>query len=360
MKVIIRTDDSLLIGSGHVMRCKTLADELRKRGSEVRFICRDHPGNLVPLLRADCYSVTVLPPPDSLNVVQPDKPDYSAWLGVEQSEDAEQTIEALGDFEPDWLVVDHYGLDESWEKRLRGNVDKIFVIDDLANRRHECDVLLNQNLLDNLDNAYQELIPNHCRKLLGPKFALLRPEFREARETLRKRDGIIRRILVFFGGVDPTGETEKALEALDILGRPDIAVDVVVGSNNPNGEKIEAICRGMSNVTFHQQISNMAELMAAADLAIGAGGTTSWERCCLGLPSLIITLSANQHPIAKAISDAKAAFYLGASPNVQAVEIENFVRDLTHRQNLLLEANAKSKVLVDARGSERIVDTVTS
>ena len=153
-------------------------------------------------------------------------------------------------------MVDHYGLDESWEKGLRGHVDKIFAIDDLANTPHDCDVLLNQNLLENLDNAYQGLAPHHCRKLLGPRFALLRPEFRKTRETLRERDGIIRRILVFFGGVDPTGETEKALEALEMLGRPEVAVDVVVGSNNPRGKKIEAICRGMRNVTFHQQISN--------------------------------------------------------------------------------------------------------
>jgi UDP-2,4-diacetamido-2,4,6-trideoxy-beta-L-altropyranose hydrolase len=255
----------------------------------------------------------VLPPPDSLNIVQPDKPDYSAWLGVEQSEDAEQTIEALGDFKPDWLVVDHYGLDESWEKGLKGHVDKIFVIDDLANRPHDCDVLLNQNLLDDLENTYKELVPQQCRKLLGPRFALLRPEFRRARETLRGRDGIIRRILVFFGGVDPTGETEKALEALEMLRRPDIAVDVVVGSNNPNGQKIEAICRGMNNVTFHQQISNMAELMAAADLAIGAGGTASWERCCLGLPAVVTIIADNQAESTRKLAQERRIILMGNS-----------------------------------------------
>ncbi len=361
MKIAIRTDASLLIGSGHVMRCKTLADELRKNGADILFICRDHPGNLVMLLTDDGYSVTLLLPPNLSDVVQADKSDdYATWLGVEQSEDAEQTLEALVNFHPDWLVVDHYGLDEYWEKKLRKHVGKIFVLDDLADRPHECDVLLNQNLLDGRANAYQGLVPHHCRKLLGPRFALLRPEFRKARETLRERNGTIGRILVFFGGVDPTGETIKALEALEMLGRPDIVVDVVVGSNNTRGDEIVALCRSMSNVTFHQQISNMAELMSSADLGIGGGGTASWERCCVGLPSMIITLSANQDPIAKAISGAKAAFYLGASPNVQAVEIENFVRNLTHRQNLLIEASVRSKVLVDACGSERIVNTVVS
>ncbi len=352
MKVGIRTDSSLLIGSGHVMRCKTLADELRKRGSEVRFICRDHPGNLLLLLRADCYSVTVLPPPDSLNFVQPDKPDYSAWLGVEQSEDAEQTIEALADFKPDWLVVDHYGLDESWEKTLRGHVDKIFVIDDLANRRHDCEVLLNQNLLDNLEKAYRGLVPYHCRKLLGPRFALLRPEFRKAREALRERDGIIRRILVFFGGIDPAGETEKALEALKMLGRPDVAVDVVVGSNNPNGEKIEAICRGMDNVTFHQQISNMAELMAAADLAIGAGGTASWERCCLGLPTVVTITADNQAKPTSNITGRGAVINLGTSARVGVQDYLSAIISLTPEKITQMQAICLN--LLDGRGSERV------
>ena len=354
MKVAIRTDASLLIGSGHAMRCKTLADELRFRGAEVVFVCRDHPGNMVPLLRDDGYFVTTLPSPNSLNVVQADKSDeYSTWLGVDKSVDALQTIEALRDFNPDWLVVDHYGLDENWEKKLRKHVGKIFVIADLTDRPHECDVLLNQNLLDNLDNAYQGLVPHHCRKLLGPRFALLRPEFRKARETLRERDGIIRRILVFFGGVDPTGETEKALEALRMLGRPDVAVDVVVGSNNPKGEKIEAICRGMDNVAFHQQISNMAELMAAADLAIGAGGTASWERCCLGLPALVTIIADNQAKPTSSLAGRGAVANLGTSANLRVQDYLSAIVDLTPEK--MCQMQTKCLDLTDGRGLERVI-----
>ena len=356
MKIAIRTDASLLIGSGHVMRCKTLADELRKRNSEIMFICRDHPGNLVSLLTDDGYSVTTLPPPCSLNVVQADKSDdYSAWLGVEQSIDAEQTIEALGNFHPDWLVVDHYGLDEPWEKMLRGHVHKIFVIDDFADRPHDCDVLLNQNLVSDLGNTYESLVPDHCRKLLGPRFALLRPEFRKARETLRDRDGIIRRLLVFFGGVDPTGETEKALEALEMLGRPDIAVDAVVGSNNPRREKIEGICRGMRNVTFHQQISNMAELMAAADLAIGAGGTASWERCCLGLPALLASIADNQLGIIQTLSDAKAAKAFRKASHLTSEIILKELRNLIDRPDLVKSMTTDGLKLVDCNTTRRVM-----
>ena len=354
MKVTIRTDASLLIGSGHVMRCKTLADELRKRGSEIIFICRAHPGNLIALLREDGYMVKELPAPNVINTVRTNESDdYATWLGVEQSEDAEQTIDALGDFKPDWLVVDHYGLGESWEKALRGHVDKIFVIDDLANRRHDCEVLLNQNLLDNLDIVYQELVPHHCRKLLGPRFVLLRPEFRKARETLRERDGIIRRILVFFGGVDPTCETEKALGALKMMGRPDIVVDVVVGSNNPNGQEIEAICRSMRSVTFHYQISNMAELMAATDLAIGAGGTASWERCCLGLPSLVTIIADNQAKPTSGLAGGGAVVNLGTSANIRVQDYLSAIVNLTPEETSQMQT--KCLGLVDGRGLERVV-----
>jgi UDP-2,4-diacetamido-2,4,6-trideoxy-beta-L-altropyranose hydrolase len=354
MKVAIRTDASLLIGSGHVMRCKTLAEELRKRGSEVLFICRNHRGALIPLLTETDYSVMALPAPNSMNPIRPDMPDdYSAWLGVEQSVDTQQTIEALGNFRPDWLVVDHYGLDESWERKLREHVGKVFVIDDLVNRPHDCDVLLNQNLLGDLDKAYESLVSDHCRKLLGPTFALLRPEFRKARETLRQRDGTIRRILVFFGGVDPTGETEKALDAIDQLDAPDIAVDVVVGANNPRAEIIQAICQGMPNVTFHQQVSNMAQLMAAADLTIGAGGTASWERCCLGLPSLVTIVADNQATPTSNLANSGGVMILGTSARLGTQDYLSAITNLEPEG--LRQMQTTCLDLVDGRGLERVI-----
>lgn len=359
MKIVIRTDASLVIGTGHVMRCKTLAEELHRRGAEVVFVCRDLRGNLIPLLKKYDFIVKELPTPKAINPVQAEKSDdYSAWLGVEQSEDVSQTIEALGDFEPDWLVVDHYGLDESWEQGLRGRVDKILVIDDLVNRPHDCDVLLNQNLLDDLDNAYQGLVPNGCRKLLGPRFALLRREFREAREMLRDRDGMIRRTLVFFGGVDPTSETEKALKALEMLGRPDLAVDVVVGSNNPQGEKIEAICRCKRNVTFHRQVSNMAELMSCADLAIGAGGTASWERCCMGLPALVTIIADNQSESTLQLANRGAVRIVGITSEVEPLDYKVKISALTPDKLKTMQTNGFD--LVDGRGIDRVILSISN
>jgi UDP-2,4-diacetamido-2,4,6-trideoxy-beta-L-altropyranose hydrolase len=187
------------------------------------------------------------------------------------------------------------------------------VIDDLANRPHECDLLLDQNYYRDLDSRYQGLVPEQCVTLLGPEYVLLRPEFTQARARLRARDGTVRRILVFFGGSDPTNETEKVMEALSLLGRPDIEVDVVVGLANPKRDAIQALCGALPNVSFHCQVSNMAELILNADLGVGAGGAAMWERCYLGLPTITVVFAANQARTTEDVATTGAIEYLGWS-----------------------------------------------
>ena len=359
MKVAIRTDASTVIGTCHVMRCKTLADELRSRGVGVRFICREHPGHMIPLLHDAGYSTAVLPASAAGGYIQDTgRDDYATWLGVEQAVDAAQTIEALGNFEPDWLVVDHYGLDVTWERLLRPKVGHIFVIDDLANRHHDCDLLLNQNLYAEMESHYTEMLPHHARQLLGPRFALLRPEFHKARESLRKRDGTIRRILVFFGGVDPTRETEKALEALRQLNRLDIAVDVVIGISNPQADVIHTRCSEMPNVSFHSQISNMAELMERNDLAIGASGTSTWERCCVSLPTIVVTLAENQVDIAKSAARWGALIYLGQAQEVSVGALVAALSELMTSSSLVQSLTKKAGEICDGGGVNRVVNAM--
>ena len=287
MRVVFRVDSSLDIGTGHVMRCLTLGERLKESGIAVTFICRDLPGNLSGYIESRGFAVQRLPAPSTLTAAGLSTHNYGAWLGVHWQDDAAQTAELLAQSGAvDWLVVDHYALDAGWERRLRPLVQKIMAIDDLANRTHDCDLVLDQNFYLDLEDRYDRLVPTQCVKLLGPRYALLRPEFRQARKNLRERDGQVKRILVFFGGSDAGNETAKALEAIRLLNRPEIAVDVVVGGINPHRRQIEELCAGWPATTCHCQVNNMAELMAGADLAIGAGGTTTWERCCLGLPSV--------------------------------------------------------------------------
>jgi UDP-2,4-diacetamido-2,4,6-trideoxy-beta-L-altropyranose hydrolase len=224
--------------------------------------------------------------------------------------------------------VDHYALDSEWERGMRPYVSRIMVIDDVANRRHDCDVLLDQNLRQDSHLRYQGLVPGHCQQFLGPRYALLRPEFRATRFRLRPRDGRIRRILVFFGGMDPSNQTAKALEAIRLLARPETAVDVVVGQNNPHRKALQAFCESQLNLSFHCQVSNMAELMSTADLGIGAAGITTWERCFLGLPCITVAIASNQQELLENVAAAGCVVNLGWSESVSAQQIRDAVAAL--------------------------------
>lgn len=308
MKFFFRVDSSVRIGSGHLMRCHTLAEELKQHGADVHFICRRYSGDLIDLLRGTFPVQELSSAPMDRQSVS-DK-DYAAWLGVSQEEDAADTIVMLRDRRPDWIIVDHYGLDKGWETALRPYVKHIMVIDDLANRSHDCDLLLDQNFYLNMEDRYPGLVPSHCRLLLGPKYALLRPEFHNARKNLRIRDGTVKRILVFFGGADLTNETIKTIHALKTLDLVCV-VDVVVGSSNPYKEAIKKECHDLDNFNYYEQTDKMAELMVRADLAIGAGGSATWERCYLGLPTLTVITAHNQYATTQAISEVGGIVNLG-------------------------------------------------
>lgn len=323
MKVVIRTDASYRIGTGHLRRCLTLADMLRGNGATVSFICREHTGHLCHLIEQKGYAVHRLLCSEPETCI--DGNEYLPWLAISQEEDACQTATALQQEreKPRWLIVDHYALDEKWEKAMRPQAEQIMVIDDLANRRHNCDLLLDQNLYEDLHTRYDDLLPPGCQKLLGPTYALLRPEFLQARQSLRKRDGSIKRLLIFFGGVDPTNETAKALEAVQLLNRPEIIVDVVVGAANSHTDLLQKQFADLTNITVRGQVKNMAELMANADLAIGAGGTATWERCCLGLPTITIVIADNQREMIETIAGRGAVWNMGWHASVSANDLRD-------------------------------------
>lgn len=255
MKVIIRTDASIEIGSGHVMRCLTVAKNLRLNGCEVIFWMQDLSGNLIDYVNSEGFG----------NI-----------FGAEHA---------------DLYIIDHYGIDIEWESKIRLFTKKIVVIDDLANRRHDCELLLDQNALPNFESRYDGLVSDTCVKLLGPKYLIMRDEFIDARRLLRKRQETIENLLIFMGGSDPTNETIKILKALEDFQFK--RVDVVVGNGNVFKEQIRGICEEQGYY-YHCQINYMAKLMQQADFAIGAGGSTTWERCYVGLPSSSTIVASNQ------------------------------------------------------------------
>lgn len=354
MNIVVRADSSTAIGTGHLMRCLTLADTLRHQGAEVSFVCRDLPGNISEYVTGKGFKAYRLPAP-LRPVTGASALKHASWLGVEMKQDLEDTLEIVDTLPAlDWLIVDHYALDFDWERAMRRKSKKIAVIDDLADRRHDCDLLLDQNLYKNMESRYDALAPGDCNRLLGPKYAMLRPEFAQVRQSLRVRDGSINRILVFSGGSDPSNETAKALEAIRLLNRRDLSVDVVVGGANTCRAAIKESCAGMPHATYHCQIENMAELMSEADLAIGAGGTATWERCFLGLPSLVITIAMNQLETTEYLSELGCVWFCGSAATVTSSLLAQRLARLLDEPLSVLKASVACQSIVDGAGCDRV------
>jgi UDP-2,4-diacetamido-2,4,6-trideoxy-beta-L-altropyranose hydrolase len=242
----------------------------------------------------------------------PGLPPHAAWVGTSLERDAGQTLQALEGLAPAWLVVDHYGLDARWERLLRPACGLLMAIDDLADRAHECDLLLDQNWHGPGAGArYAGLVPARCEQCLGPQFALLKPEFAQLKALMPARDGQVRRVLVFLGGSDAGNQTAKVLDALARAPFAHLLVDVVIGVNHPDPQGIAAQVAARPGSGLHHNLPSLAGLMARADLMIGAGGATTWERMSLGLPSIVISLAANQTPINAALRDAGYVDFLG-------------------------------------------------
>ncbi|MCY9660516.1 UDP-2,4-diacetamido-2,4,6-trideoxy-beta-L-altropyranose hydrolase [Paenibacillus chondroitinus] len=358
LQIVIRADASTEIGTGHVMRCLTLADKFRRNGAMVQFVCREHPGHLCDLIQQMEYPVLRLPYFEQKVNEAEGAYAYSHWLGVPWEEDLAQTSSMLSILGTaiDLLIVDHYAIDIRWEQNIRSFVNKIMIVDDLANRHHDCDILLDQNLYNNMENRYDGMIPEYCMKFLGPSYALLRDEFQVARTFAQIREKGVRRILAFFGGSDPTNETQKALEAFILLEETELKIDVVVGSSNPNKAKIAELCSKLLNAEYYCQTNQMAELMVHADLAIGAGGSTTWERCFLGLPAITITTADNQIEVTEVVASRGAIQYLGHYSEVSPPTIAIAIKKYCENPGLLADI---SRTGMEIMGQLDAVDAVS-
>jgi UDP-2,4-diacetamido-2,4,6-trideoxy-beta-L-altropyranose hydrolase len=281
MNIIFRVDSSLEIGTGHVMRCLTLAHQLKNDLHSIYFICRDHEGNISDIIKENGFNLILL---NNIEVTD-GLTGYERWVSVPWGRDADETIAAIETLgkQPDLLIIDHYGIDQKWEKKLHPKVGKVLVIDDLANRRHDCDYLIDQNFYVDAAERYNGLLSPRTRLFLGPSYALLREEFYQARKEVPRKEIIsVNSILLFMGGSDSDNITQFILESLHELDKK-IKLKVVVGKNNPHKQTVKAYTDILENAVYYEQVDNMAELMLTSDLAIGAGGTTTWERCFLGL-----------------------------------------------------------------------------
>lgn len=364
MQIAFRTDASFQIAGGHVMRCLTLADALRTQGADCHFISRELPGHLLEIIRRRGHALTILPAvvPLSTTVFDPVlHPTHMTWLGCDWQTDAHQAGEILATLRPDWLVLDHYALDQRWEDSVASYFRRLMVIDDLANRPHRSDLLLDQNL-GRQPQDYGTLIPAHCRSLIGPSYALLRPEFAALRPYSLSRHqtkSTLRRLLITMGGVDQLNATGQVLEALKTCVLPsDCCITVVMGLTAPWVESVRNLAARMPWPTeVVVDVSDIAQRMADSDLTIGAAGSTSWERCCLGVPTLMVVLADNQRSGALALDAANAARVIGAVSDI-ATKLPSAVRELNDSDRRIRMSLAASAI-VDGQGIEKILNAMS-
>ena len=353
MDFVIRVDASKEIGSGHVMRCLALAHRLRNKGGTVRFLSRACEGNLCDLIEREGLSVSRLGVTGGAGRGSGEDLHPDDWRS-----DAEAVQEVLKRLSkpPDWLIVDHYALDSRWECALRSAVPRIMVIDDLSNRPHDCDLLLDSNYREEGEVRYDGLLPPGCHTLLGPWFALLRPEFYHMRSRFRDRSGRIERIHIFFGACDLTNESAKALEAVTRLDLSPIHIDLVVGAANPHKDSLRRKCEGLSSCNFHCQTPRMAELMVHADLAMGAGGTTTWERCFLGLPSITVVVAENQLSAIRSLAAAGGTCFLGWNHEVTADRLALTLQELVADPKRLREMSVRGRKIMEGNKATAVAD----
>ena len=354
MKLLFRTDVSKAIGTGHMARCLTLAKEAQRRGALSCFVLRDLENHFSNIIASHGHLIRTL---QTTHFVEKNSSSlaHSNWLPVSQKSDARETLKVFHEFKPDWIIVDHYALDNEWCELFKNESAKILVIDDLCDREFVCDLLLNQNL-GACKSKYEDKVPNDCNLLLGPKFALLREEFKDWRaQSLHGRlNRRVREILLTMGGVDGNNFTTRVLsEILKSAHSLQCNFTVIVGHSYPNLESLNALIKSAkTEITVLSNVTNMASIMSRSDLCVGAAGTTSWERCCLGLPTITLAIADNQVEMLRA---------LRKNAIVIASDLENIFSDFEYvfGQNQKLELNRlslDSASVCDGLGASRVLN----
>ena len=352
MNVLFRADASAVIGTGHVMRCLTLADLLREDGVDCRFACREIPPLFKKLIGDAGHGVEILPRRSRDAAAKGKTAAHTEWLQASWQDDAADTARIVEERDINRVVVDHYALDVRWEDAIAAQGVRIAVIDDLADRRHNCDILVDHNLRNEPQNRYRDLTPEACHLLLGPRYALLRPEFQRARRAGRRFAGKARHFLVAFGGIDAANLTSLTLDAVEQIVPPGASIDIAIGAEHARRPELETRCRE-GGWRLHVQTDSMAQLMAAADIAVGAGGGMVWERAATGLPSIAIPVAENQRE--QVANAARHGLLRVVEPvGLSGLELGRHIADLAEDSVLRERMSKACLATVDGLGARRV------
>tara|TARA_B110000438_G_scaffold280775_1_gene306335 strand:+ start:2096 stop:3130 length:1035 start_codon:yes stop_codon:yes gene_type:complete len=330
--LFVRVDVTPKIGTGHFFRCLTLTKNLINIFDEIIFITNTNDKNIIELiLENEGYSIIPYESIDKLHLTINNSINWNKQSAK------------------NFLLIDNYDLDWNFESSVRNIFNKIFVIDDLANRKHDCDLLIDQNYYHDQDIRYKKLLPESAQILIGPKYAIIRNEFKNVKKINFKN---IKNILVSFGGSDPTNECEKILKAFSSKNSLNFNIIVIAGIFNNNYLKLKKEFQNTPNVKIFDYVKNIGQLMSDSDLFIGAGGTTTWERFYLGLPSITTIISDNQTESIEFLSKMGHVINLGFGKDVTS---EKYLQTLQNLENnFLSDISKKNRSLVDGNGTDRI------
>ena len=356
-----RVDGSIEIGTGHIMRCLTLANALKNRGFICYFICRDHIGNLIETIVNNGHKIRVLKGLDD-DCLRNDnnlilKPPHASWLGCDWIKDAEQTIECVDDLNLKWMIVDHYAIDSRWETMLKSYSEKLLIIDDLADRAHDCNQLIDQTL-NRQFNDYKNLVPDKCKLFLGSDYTIIRSEFLKLRKYSleRRKNNIVNKLLINMGGTDKDNCTSEILKVLKDIDLPqDFVIIIVLGGNSPWINEVKSIASSLRWKTeIKVNVTNMAKIMSDSDFAIGAAGITAWERCCMGLPSILVLLASNQIYVANAL-ESRGAIILIRNKDKIPKYLAPAINSLLTNKELRTNISKSASQVTDGTGVDKLI-----
>ncbi len=354
MKIVFRVDSGSHMGIGHVMRCLTLAHELKKKNHQISFITKNHK-NFSEKAIADHFPVSVIDSGVPRDLSVSERYDYANWLGESWQSDLEKTnkiLEGIG--QVDLVIVDHYSLGKDYEQGLK--CSKVMAIDDLMNRSHHCDLVLDQNITAD-QKRYDQLVEKKGAKLLmGPPFAMLRPEFEGLHKQVSIGDSAreINSILVFFGAADVNGDCLKIARALTPNEFSRFNITFILHSEHQDYPELSKLLSSHKKAQLLSFVANLAELMMKTDLFIGAGGTTSWERACLGVATALLSVADNQTLICQELGEKGICHYLGRSDKMTKDNWQTFFEEIVPQNSLWYGFRSRSYQLIDGMGTKRV------
>jgi len=347
--LFVRADGPFEIGTGHITRCIAIAEELKNSFTKIIFLTKKSTGDLIDVIEKSGFEVKILD--SQTKQLIEDKYDFNNEIKIIT------TLLTQYESNLNFLLIDHFGIDTNYESPLRKIFKKIFVIDDLANRKHDCDLLIDQNYYKDINKRYSGLVPKNSITLLGPEYVILRSEFHNSQKVKYQKNILPKKIFVSYGGSDPTNESKKVLDAICSLKSRQFDVTVIAGIHNQNFEKLKKQFAEMKNIKIFLRVDNFSELLSSSELCFGAGGTTTWERLYLGIPSIVTIISPDQKESVEFLSSLGHIINLGLAKDVTVKTYADAIMNID--SEILCNISLKNQKLIDGNGCTRIKKQIT-